>query len=118
MLPKRNRLKKKKDIERVLKKGRGFKENLLFLKIINNNLKESRFAFMVSKKVSKKAVLRNKIKRQLRELVRLNLKNIKKGFDAVLMISPNFQKTDFNNLKNLLEKIFKKAQILSSIKKD
>ena len=70
MLPKKNRLKNKKDFERVFKQGKGFKEDFLFFKITKNNLKENRFGFIVSLKVSKKAVLRNKVKRRLREIIK------------------------------------------------
>ncbi|GAI32984.1 unnamed protein product, partial [marine sediment metagenome] len=62
MLNKRNRLKKKKDFDKVFKQGQGFKQDFLYLKIRKNNLKSSRFGFVVSKKFSKKAVIRNKIK--------------------------------------------------------
>lgn len=42
MLPEVNRLKKEKDFERVFKKGRGYKEDFLYLKIVKNNLKNEK----------------------------------------------------------------------------
>ena len=42
MLPKINRLKKQKDFERVYKKGKGYKEDFLFLKIVENGKKLTR----------------------------------------------------------------------------
>ena len=38
MLPKINRIKKKKDFEIIFKKGKSFKNNLFILKFIKNNL--------------------------------------------------------------------------------
>jgi ribonuclease P protein component len=70
MLLKENRLKKKKDFERVFSQGRNLKGDFLFFKTINNKLEDNRIGFIVSKKVSKKAVERNKIKRRLREILR------------------------------------------------
>ncbi len=55
MLPKINRLQKEKEIEEVFKKGKGFKEDFLIFKTAKNSLKTSRFGFIISKKISKKA---------------------------------------------------------------
>ena len=112
MLPKTNRLKKKKDFERVFKKGRGFKEDFLYLKIIKNGLKTSRFAFVVSKDFSKKAVLRNKLKRSLSELTRLKLSEIKKGVDGVVVVLSGFQIMDFWEMEKIIQKLYKKAKII------
>lgn len=112
MLPKRNRLKKNKDFDDVFKKGRGFKEDFLYLKIKKNNLKSSRFGFMVSKKFSQKATARNKIKRRLRELVKIKLPKIKKGTDGVVVIMPGFKINDFLELEETINKLFKKAKLI------
>ncbi|OGZ20456.1 MAG: ribonuclease P protein component [Candidatus Nealsonbacteria bacterium RIFCSPHIGHO2_01_FULL_43_31] len=85
MLPKINRLKKKKDFEHVLKQGRGLKDGFLSLKFAQNGRDSTRFGFVVGRKVSSKAVIRNKIKRRLRELARVRLGEIKKGFDVVVV---------------------------------
>ncbi len=111
MLSKENRIKKKKDFERIFKEGRGFKEDFLFLKIAKNNLKISRFGFIVGKNFSKKAVLRNKIKRILRELVRIKLDKIKKGIDGILIAQPGFTEKDFQETEEIINQIFKKAKI-------
>jgi len=65
MLPKQNRLKKKKDCDSVIKQGRHNADRFLVLKIQRNSLEQSRIGFVVSKKISKKAVERNRIKRRL-----------------------------------------------------
>jgi ribonuclease P protein component len=111
VLPKQNRLKKKKDFERVLKEGKGFKEDFLFLKILKNNLEFSRFGFIVSQKVSKKATVRNKIKRRLREIVRLRLKRIKRGIDGVLIALWGLENKSFKEMEETINKIFKRAKI-------
>jgi len=116
MLPKANRLKKKKDFERVFKKGQGFKEDFLYLKIIKNNLKSSRFGFIVSKKFSKKAVNRNKIKRRLRGLIRIKLNKIKKGIDGVIIIMPGLEVTDIWQLEKIINKLFEKAGLYEELR--
>lgn len=113
MLPKKNRLKKKKDFEKVLKKGKGFKEDFLILKVKKNRLKELRFGFIVSQKVSKKAVVRNKIKRRFREVVKERIKRINKKVDIILIALPGAKAKDFQETKITIEKLFKKAGILN-----
>lgn len=111
MLSEKNRLKKKKDFENVFKKGKGFREGFLTLKIGKNNLDRTRFGFIVSQRISKKATLRNKIKRRLREIVRAKMKTIKKGIDVVLITVPGIEKKSFQEIEKTVERLFKKAKI-------
>jgi len=110
VLPKINRLKKKKDIERVFKEGRGFKEDFLVLKAVKNNLKNTRFAFIVSSKVSKKATLRNKIRRRLSKLAALKMEKIKKNTDFILIAAPGLEEKDFWETDETINKLFQKAK--------
>ncbi len=110
MLPKINRLKKKKDIERVFKSGRGLKEDFLILKAAKNGFKNSRFAFIVSSKVSKKATLRNKIRRRLSKLIGFKIEKIKKGIDFILMAVPGLEEKDFWEIDETTNKLFKKTK--------
>ena len=110
MLSLKNRLKKQKDFENVFKNGRGFKEGSLYLKIDKNNLQSSR-GFVVSKKFSKKAINRNRIKRILREVVKERIDAVKKGMDIVIVVSPEI-KADFQELKEITNKLFKKSGLI------
>jgi ribonuclease P protein component len=112
MLPKRNRLKRKKDFQKVLKKGKGLKEDFLVLKMVRNDLPFSRFGFIVGTKISKKAVLRNKLRRRIRELVRKKIEKIEKGYDIVFIAQPGLEKRDFRELKEILNKIFLRAKLI------
>ncbi len=111
MLPNKNRLKKTKDFENVFKKGNGFKENFLVCKVSPNGLNISRFGFVISQKVSKKANVRNKLKRRLRELVKSRLINIKRGIDGILICQPGSEKLDFDKIEEVIDRLFKKAKI-------
>ena len=111
MLPKRNRLKKEKDFERVFKKGKGLEEGFLFIKVAKNDLEMSRFGFVVSEKVSKKATLRNKVKRKLRELTRARLSRIKIGLDVALVARPGIEQKNSQEIGNMMDRLFKKTGI-------
>lgn len=114
MLSKKYRLKKSGDIKGVLKFGRTDREGFLILKTRKNNLDISRFAFLISLKISKKATVRNKLKRKLSEYIRLNLSEIKNNIDAVLIVASDFSKKDNKETAELVNKLFVKAKIYAS----
>ena len=72
MLPKINRIKKKKDFEAIFKNSKTTRTNFFIFKISKNKLDINRFGFVVSQKVSKRAVVRNKVRRRLADLNSLN----------------------------------------------
>lgn len=111
MLAKKNRLIKKRDFGNVFKNGQGFKEDFLILKFLKNKSDQIRFGFIVSQKISKKATLRNKIKRRISELVRQRLTKLKRGIDAILIAAPGIEKKDFWEIEESLNKLFKKSGI-------
>jgi len=112
MLPRTNRLQKTKDIKKVFKRGKEVKEDLLILRTVKNNLDNSRFGFIVSQKVSKRASLRNKVKRRLRDLVKGKLKKIKTGKDYLLIALPGLETKSFKDIKEAVDKLFEKAKII------
>ena len=111
MLSFRNRLKKQKDFEKIFKNGKSFKQGSLYLKINKNDLQSSRFGFIVSKKFSKKAVERNRIKRILREVVKERIGEVVKGMDIVIVVNPK-AKADFQELKKIIDILFKKSRLI------
>lgn len=114
MLSKINCLKKKKDFERIFKKGKKFKEDFLVLVIAPNKMRRSRFGIVVSQKVSKKATIRNKIKRRIRALLRGKLDKSRKGnegFDVVLVALPGLGTKTFQEMKTIIYEIFKKTKL-------
>jgi ribonuclease P protein component len=112
MLPKNNRLKNKKDFESVFKKGKSFKEDFLFLKVSKNNLKNTRFGVIVSKKFSKKAVIRNQTRRKIKEAIRPLLPNIKHGLDVVIIVRLGLNIVDFWDLSQKVETLLKKSGVI------
>ena len=112
MLPRINRIKKKKDFETIFKKGRSFKNNLFVLRFINNHLDYNRVGIVVSQKVSKKATARNKVRRRLVEIVKTFEKTVqekynlsekkKKGMDLVMIALPEIEKKEFTEIKESL----------------
>ncbi|MFA5087009.1 MAG: ribonuclease P protein component [Candidatus Paceibacterota bacterium] len=109
MFPLQNRLKKKNDFERVFKQGNSARGSLLFLKILNNSKNVSRIGFVVSKKISNKAVVRNKVKRRLRAAAKEELKNYLPGYDMVIVTLPAIKNADYKEIKKDVSLVFKKG---------
>lgn len=89
MLKKINRITSKKEFGEV--KGSGQIKQFPYFGLINlvKPDTDKKFGFIISKKISKKAVVRNKIKRLLAEEVKKNLDKFEKGFRGIFLIKKN-----------------------------
>ncbi len=112
MLSKQNRLRKQKDFDFVFKKGHSFFLKEFRLRIVQNGNSKSRFAFVVSVKTMKRAVDRNRIRRQLSEIIRLFLANIKDGYDVVFLINKDALKKPYQELQKSVFQLLTKAHLL------
>lgn len=112
MLPKTNRIKKKKDFELIFKNGTSFKNKLFILRFIKNNSDQNRFGFIVSQKVSKKATVRNKTRRRLTEAVKARRKKIKPGKDFVLIALSGIEKKELSDIREALDDTLVKAKLI------
>ena len=112
MLPVANRLKKKKDLEEVFKKGRTLRDDALAIRFVKNKLKTSRFTFSAGLKFSRKAFLRNRAKRRLRGIIRDVLPGVKTGFDAVFIAGRGLEAKKSRELKEIVSELLKRAKLL------
>ena len=110
MLPRRYKLKRESHFKKIFHQGKAYQGEFIRLKVLKNNLKISRFAFIVSLKVSKKASQRNKIKRRLEEIVRLRLNQIKPGLDLIISVSPEIISQNYQTIEKKLISLFIKAK--------
>jgi ribonuclease P protein component len=78
------RLRRNSDFQRVRRLGQSRTSPMAVLVFLPNDLEYSRVGFVVSKRLGR-AVKRNRIKRQMREAVRLRWAAIKPGFDLVFI---------------------------------
>jgi ribonuclease P protein component len=87
MLPKEYRLTRSKDFARVRRFGRSAGSQLLVLYALPTHSPDRRIGFSVSKRVGN-AVIRNRVKRRLREAVRSQLAMVPAGYDLVFIARP------------------------------
>lgn len=112
MLAKDFRLRHEKDIAKTLKSKAGAFDTACGVKVVKNNLTASRFAVVVGTKVSKKAVDRNRIRRQYREIVRSMMKEIKPGFDVILLTARPALELDYHQKEAKLRSTLHRAKLL------
>ena len=108
MLKNNNRLTKRKEFGYVYKNGKKLNSQNLYVVYTGTKLKSSRFGFVVSKKIGK-AHIRNKIKRRLSEIVRVNILSFATQ-NYVIVAKPGIQLLNFAELKTEL------LTILQSVK--
>ncbi|MDI3548524.1 MAG: ribonuclease protein component [Halanaerobiales bacterium] len=102
-------LKKNRDFKRVYSRGRSCANHNLVLYYFPNNLDKNRVGFSISKKIGK-AVVRNKLRRRLREIIRLK-NNLKEGYDLIFIARKPVVKLDYHDLEKNVINLLKKAGI-------
>ena len=112
MLPPKNRLRLQKDFKHIFKKGPTINSSALLIKAIKNQKSENRFGIVVLNKISKKAVVRNKIRRRIKSWINKNNNNLKTSFDIIIITKKGILEYDFSKTKLELDKIFHKARLL------
>jgi len=105
------RLRHNQDFQRVWRNGKFQASPLMVLAFLRNELDHSRFGFVISKRIGKAAV-RNKIKRRMREAIRLRLPHIKSGFDLVLIARQPIRQATYAEIEQALESLLRKFDLL------
>lgn len=94
----------------VYSEGSLWRDNLVVMKVLPNGLNLSRYGFSVSKRVGK-AVIRNRVKRLLREIVRLTC--LQPGWDIVFMARPAAATANYVNLNKSVKGLLSRARLLT-----
>jgi len=123
---KAERLRKTIDFQRVFSQGQSFKDGFFVFHVLKRPPESAppgpqaglppgpgnRIGFVVSKRVSKKAVIRNRVRRRLREIYRQDKGKLKEGRDLVLVARVGAEALDFAETQATLRRLFKKAGLV------
>lgn len=112
MLPKAYRLKKRSAFNATYRSGVSFHKNgiTVFCGKKKNNNTPTKIGFVVSKKIHKRAVKRNRIKRLMRESLRLYIKDLGNNYDTkymslVFAASTRLLNKDFSEINSAMQKL-------------
>ena len=105
-------LTKPEQYARVYDGGGSWVNGLLVLKALPNGLTLSKYGFSVSKRVGK-AVVRNKVKRLLREILRVT--RLKPGWDIVIIARPAAGSTDYIKLEKSVNDLLSRARLFCEL---
>lgn len=120
MLSKQHRLPTKYDFAKVKRHGRVIHHPFCIISVLKRrdpSLREgpSRFGFVVSKKIDKRAVKRNRARRIFSEVIRLMLKNQNKakpiiplGYDVVFIIKKSALDKGYEEIHTVLDPVLPK----------
>ena len=100
-------VKKHSDFDDIINNGHYKKNNgyIIYNKV--NDLNHSRWGIAVGKKIGD-AHIRNKVKRQVREIITANKKLFKNNKDYIIIVKKSVLEMDFDKMNNLLVELINK----------
>ena len=105
------RLTGSKRYSQIHREGRSAANRLLVVRVLDNGLDHSRFGFQVSKRIGN-AVVRNRVKRRLREAVRIL--DVKPGSDAVFIARRGTEAADYRELRRATEHLLRRTRLITT----
>ena len=107
-MEKRIRLRRNQDFKKVYARGKPVRNRSFVLIVKNNGLDHPRVGFSITKKMGN-AVTRNRLKRRLREIVRLYRHKLGRPIDIVVIPKQNTLELDYKKLESQLHHALKLA---------
>ncbi len=113
MIPVQNRFHGHNSLRYVYANGKAIRSQAVTIKSVRNSHRQRpRFSVVVSKKVYKGAVGRNRIRRRVYEYLRQRTPDLKDVYDIVVIVtSPELRTMAAGDLTALLDQLFEKADL-------
>ena len=115
-MQKEQRLRKSKDFRKVRNKGRNWHSNSMVLLAFRRNsedLKPTRFGFVVSKRIGK-AVVRNKYKRKMRSTV--SSLTIECGWDVICIVKRGQTDREIKVVSDSMVDLLRRANLIVDVR--
>jgi ribonuclease P protein component len=106
----RFRVRDKTRFQEIRREGRSYTNELLVLCTLGNDLSYSRVGISVSGRIGN-AVTRNRIKRQLREAMRLRMDSIKAGWDLIFVARYPIRNADYHAMDAACARLLRRAHL-------
>ena len=112
MLRKKYRFHSRGGVRYVYQKGKTIRSPKMSLVYTKNTRGFTRIAVVISKKIEKSAVKRNRVRRRVYEAIRLNIDKFPKATDYVFVVfSGEVKKMEFSELEKLLDELVEEVRV-------
>jgi ribonuclease P protein component len=112
-----HRLRHAADFQRVRDQRRAWRHPLLVLFAAPNDGQVTRLGISVGRRVGN-AVVRNRVKRRVREAVRYHYGELVPGYDLVFIARPPAATIEWSALRDATEELLRRARVLPSMAHD
>jgi len=110
LFPSGLRICRRKEVVRVLSEGKVFRGGLISVAALNTDADSVRFAFSIKRTVGN-AVVRNRVRRRLREACRIMYPGFSPGWDVLVMAGPRSAGADYKALEAELRELMRRAGV-------
>lgn len=107
-MKKENIIKKNYEINNIINNNKNFKNKYFYIYKCKNNQKNTKFAICVSKKIGN-AVKRNKLKRQIKDIIDKSNFLFKYPTDYVIIVRKEINELNYNEIKENLINLMSKT---------
>ena len=113
MISKRYRFHSRGGVRYTYQNGKTIRGSKISIVFADNSRNRQRYAVVVSKKVLKSAVGRNRIRRRVYEAIRAELPKVEKPVDCIFIIySKDILDIDYKEIRSLVHNLLKEANII------
>lgn len=106
-------LRRPADFAALQQRGTSRAHPLLVVRTAANGLDRTRYAFSTGRRLGG-AVVRNRVRRRLREIVRSLTPRVERGWDVLIVARPGSAGASYAQLREVLARLFARAGILAS----
>lgn len=120
-LPRPYRLRHRQDFDALYRKGRRFSSSYLIVRVLQPrsvrlnapvaHLDPPRLGIVVSQKVSKRAVIRNRLRRQIQGVMQGFLPHLKPGLRLLITVKPTAVECDYYKFLQELKQLLSDAEV-------
>ncbi len=114
MLARKNRAPLKKDFSQIRKTGKNYDSPSFGLLVSYRSASEPVCAFIISKKIDKRSVVRHEVKRKLSDAITSFLPRLPKNIELVFLAKQKAVQSTREELKKELESVLGRARLVSA----
>ena len=100
-----------KEFKRIYNRGKSLVNSLLVLYYMENELSLNRLGITVSKKLGK-AVVRNRVRRIIKESYRLKELYIREGYDIIFVARVQSRGASYKQISSAMDQLLKRAELI------